>query len=273
MKRILLAGILALATGTTGLMAQGKQGKQGQQQQQQQQGQPQQQMVPGAKSPGESQVVIALFQAQSQNNTDAVIKNAEELVTKYADSIFKESALLAEAQAYQMKGDLDKAQIYNERALEVNPKSFQASLALGEMLAQRTRENDLDKEEKLAKADKYLNGTIEDLKTAQKPNPQLPDAQWEEAKKYLTARAHNGLGLVALDRKKYDVAITEFKTAAEGDPQEPTFQVRLASAYQMSGNNTEAAAICDKLLADPNLHPQIRQAAQQIKNAASQAKK
>jgi tetratricopeptide (TPR) repeat protein len=272
MKRILLAGILVLATGTSGLMAQGKKGQQQGQQQQPAQ-QQQQQMVPGAKSPGESQAVIALFQAQQQNNSDAVIKAADELVTKYADSIFKESAFLAEAQAYQMKGDLDKAQIYNERALDVNPKSFQASLALGEMLAQRTRENDLDKEEKLTKADKYLNGTIETLKTAEKPNPQLPDAQWEEAKKYLTARAHNGLGLVALDRKKYEVAITEFKTAAEGDPSEPTFQVRLASAYQMSGNNAEAAAICDKLLADPNLHPQIRAAAQQIKNAASQTKK
>ncbi len=270
MKRIIITGILATAIGIPCLVAQqSKQSKQGQQGAQPQQ----QQMVPGAKSPGESKVVTALFQAQSQNNPDGVIKSAEELVTEYADSIFKESALLAEAMAYQAKGDLDKAQIYNERALDVNPKSFQATLALGEMLAQRTRENDLDKEDKLARADKYLNGTIETLKTVEKPNPQLSDAQWEDAKKYLTARAHNGLGLVALDRKKYDVAVTEFKAAAEGDPQEPTFQVRLASAYQLSGNNAEAAAICDKLLADPNLHPQIRQVAQQIKNAASQIKK
>ena len=29
----------------------------------------------------------------------------------------------------------------------------------------------------------------------------------------MTAEAHNDLGLVALTRKKYDVAITEFKTA------------------------------------------------------------
>ncbi len=275
MKQIILAGILVVATGLTCLMAQqskqqSKQGQGAQGQQQQQQQQPQ--LVPGTKSQGESQAVIALFQAQSQNNTDAVIKAADELLTKYADTMFKESALLAEAQAYQAKGDLDKAQIYNERALETNPKSFQASLALGEMLAQRTRENDLDKEEKLQRAEKYLNGTIEQLKTAAKPNPQLPDAQWEEAKKYLTARAHNGLGLVALDRKKYDVAIAEFKTAAEGDPQEPTYEVRLASAYQSSGKNQEAVAICDKLLAQPNLHPQIKAVTEQIKKAASQGK-
>jgi tetratricopeptide (TPR) repeat protein len=275
MKRILLTGTLALATGLSGLMAQ--QGKPAQQAKPQQ-GQPQaeqpqqQQLVPNTKSAGESQAVIALFQAQQQNNLDAVIKAADELLTNYADTFFKESALLAEAQAYQQKADYDKAIIYNQRALETNPKSFQATLALGELLAQRTRENDLDREEKLSKAEKYLTGTIEELKTAAKPNPQLPDEQWEEIKKFMTAQAHNDLGLVALTRKKYDVAISEFKTAIDGDPQ-PAYQVRLASAYQSSGNSQEAIAICDKLLAEPQLHPQIRQVAQQIKNQASAAKK
>ncbi len=274
MKRMIIAGALTMGIGLTGLMAQSKQaqGKQGQAQQGPQPQQQQQQMIPGAKSPGESQAVIAVFQAQQQNNPDGVIKAADELLTKYADTTFKESALLAEAQAYQAKGDYDKAQIYDQRALDANPKNFQATLQLGELLAQRTRENDLDKEEKLTKADKLLNDTIENLKTAQKPNPQLPDAQWEEIKKFMTAQAHNDLGLVALTRKKYDVAISEFKTAIDGDPQ-PAYQVRLASAYQSSGNNQEAVAICDKLLADPQLHPQIKQVAQQIKNSASQGKK
>jgi len=269
MKQIILTGILALATGLGGLMAQ--QAKQGKGEAQPAQGQ-QQPMVPGAKSPGESQAIIAVFQAQQQNSPDAVIKAADELLTKYADTSFKEQVLLAEAQAYQQKGDYDRAQIYNERALEANPKSFQASLMLGEILAQRTRENDLDKEEKLSKADKYLNGTIDSLKTVAKPNPQIPDAQWEDIKKFMTAEAHNDLGLVALTRKKYDVAITEFKTAIDGDPQ-PAYQVRLASAYQSAGNNQEAIAICDKLLADPQLHPAIRNVAQTVKNAASQTKK
>jgi tetratricopeptide (TPR) repeat protein len=275
MKRIIVAGALVMGIGLTGLMAQSKQGQgkqaqapQGQQQQQQQQ----QQLFPGTKSAAESQAVIALLQAQQQNNPDAVIKAADELLSKFADTALKDTALLAEATAYQMKGDYDRAQIFDQRALEANPKSFQASLQLGEILAQRTRENDLDKEEKLSKAEKYLNTTIEDLKTAPKPNAQLPDAQWDEIKKYMTAQAHNDLGLVALTRKKYDLAISEFKTAIDGDPQ-PAYQVRLASAYQSSGNSQEAIAICDKLLADPQLHPQIKQVAQQIKNAASQGKK
>ncbi len=277
MKRLILTGLLALAAGLPALMAQqqgqkqqGQQPPQGQQPAQGQQQAPQEQLVPGTKSAGESQAVMALFNA-AQAGPDAIIKAADGLLTAYADTSFKEQALYLEAEAYRQKGDVDKAQIYGERVLEVNPNNFQTTLMIGGILAGRTRENDLDKEEKLTRATKLLNDTMTTLQAAAKPNPQLPDAQWEEIKKYMTAEAHNGLGLIALTRKKYDVAISEFKTANEMDAQ-PAYQVRLASAYQANGDNAEAIAIVDKLIADPATHPTIKQVAQNIKTAA-EAKK
>jgi len=266
MRRMVLAGILVMATGFTGLLAQKNKDK-GQSQQGGQQQQPQ--LVPNTKSVGESQSVIALV--QSQGNPDKIIAAAEDLTTKYTDSFYKETALLMEAQAYRDKRDLEKAQIYAERVLEVNPKNFQATGMLGEILAQRTRENDLDREEKFAQATKYLNDTMENVKTAPKP-PQATDAQWDDAKKSVTAEAHNNLGLIAMTRKKYDVAAAEFKTAADLEP-EPAYLVRLASALQNQGKSDEAIAICDKLLADANLHPAIRNVAQQVKAAAAKTKK
>jgi tetratricopeptide (TPR) repeat protein len=256
---MILTGILALATGMTAMMAQ--------QAQQAPQQQGKQGLVPNTKSAGESQAVVALMQAQG--NPDAMIKAADELVQKYSDSFYKETALLFEANAYKEKGDTAKAQIYGEEVLKVNPKNYQITNMLGTMIVQQTRENDLDKEEKLAKAEKYFNGTIENLKTAAKPNPQLTDQQWEDGKKYLIAEAHNGLGMVALTRKKNDVAIAEFKTAVETDGGEPTYQVRLASALLSAGKNDEAVAVCDKVLANPQLHPQIKAVAQNIKAQAT----
>ncbi len=259
MKRRILTGVLAAASGIACLMAQ--QAPQG----------GQAPLVPNTKSAGESQAVIALM--QSQGNPDAAIKAADELLTKYADTYYKEIALTLEAQAYRQKGDPDKAIIYGERVLEVNPKNFQTTLLIGEILAQRTRENDLDKEEKLVRAEKLLNGTIDNLNTAQKPNPQLTDAQWEDGKKMLIAEAHNGLGMVALDRKKFDTAATEFKTAMDTDPQEPAYSVRLASALQSQGKNDEAVAVCDKILATPQLNPTIKSVTENIKKAAQAGKK
>ena len=254
MKRMILTGALALVAGVSSLMAQAAPPK-----------------APAPKSKDELAAVQALFTA-TRTGPDATIKAAEDLLTKFADTDFKDVALLSEAEAWQQKRDFDKAQVYAERALEANPKNFQASLMLAELLAQRTRENDLDKEEKLAKSEKYANDTIQVLKEAPKPNPQLSDQQWEDAKKDLTAEAHNALGLAALARKKYDVAIAEFKTAADGASQpEPAYQVREASALQLAGKNDEAIAICDKIMADQQVLPQIRQVAQAIRAMAIKA--
>ena len=40
---------------------------------------------------------------------------------------------------------------------------------------------------------------------------------------------------------------------------------------ESAGKHAEAIAICDKVLADPQLHPQIKQVATNIKNAATAA--
>ncbi len=252
MKTTIISGLLVLAAGMLGLMAQQKG------------------MVKGAKSQGESDAVMALMQQANAGDADGIIKAADDLVTKYSDTTFKEVALYLEATAYQRKHDNEKAQIYAERVLDMNPKNYQASLLVGEILATTTRENDLDKEDKLTRAEKLLTDSITNVQSAPKPNSGLTDEQWEEGKKQIAAEAHNDLGLVDLDRKKYDVAVNEFKTAQDGDPQ-PAYQVRLASALQLSGKNDDAIALCDKLLAQPNLHPMIRQVAENVKKAAAAA--
>jgi len=102
---------------------------------------------------------------------------------------------------------------------------------LAEIVIKQTKENDLDREEKLAKGEKYGKDAIEFVKDAPKPNPQVTDEQWTEFKKGVAARAHASMGLANITRKKYDVAVTHFKTAVELDPQ-PAYQVQMASALQ-----------------------------------------
>jgi tetratricopeptide (TPR) repeat protein len=142
---------------------------------------------------------------------------------------------------------------------------------LGEVIAPHIGDHDLDRQEKITSATKYFSDTIELVKAATKPNPQLPDAQWAEYQKYTVAEAHNGLGTLAIVRKDWDTAITEFKAAVDGDPQD-AYYTRLASAYESSGKYDESIAICDKLLANPNLHPMIKGVVTNIKNAAVAAK-
>jgi tetratricopeptide (TPR) repeat protein len=255
MKRMILTGILAIGTGATCLMAQAP---------------PAGQKGPAPKSKGEVEALQALQAAGG--DPDKSIAAAENLITKFADTEFKSIALYIEADAYQRKGDWDKMLIYAERVLEADPKDFRATLMLANYYSTRTRENDLDREEKLGKAEKYANQVLDMMKTAPKPNPQITDEQWTDAKKDTTAEAYNNIGLANLTRKKYDAAAAAFKSAVDANSRpEPAYMVRLASALQSGGKNDEAIVWCDKVAAIPDAHPQIKSVASQIRAGAIKA--
>ena len=260
MKKTIFTGILAVAAGCSALLAQPAQVQQS----------APAQAGPKVKSKAEADAVQAMLQSHTAG-PDAMIKAAEDLVTKFADTEFKELAYTFEAQAYQQKGDYVKAEFFDEEILKINPKNADASLQLGELIVNHTGENDLDKEEKLAKAEKLLNQTMDSVKTATKPNPNITDAQWEAYKKGSIAEAQGDLGRSALLRKKYDDAITAYKAAIDTDPQ-PAYQAYLAQTYQKAGKNDEALAVCDKLLSDPQLNPTIKQYVQNVQRAATAAK-
>lgn len=248
MTRTILAGMALIAIGAACLLGQAKK-----------------------VSKGEADAYNAMVRAAQSGDNDATIKAADELTTQFADTQFKSVALMLEARAYQGKGDDDRAQVYAEQCMAADPKNYQAPLLIGESIVVHTRENDLDKDEKLAKADKDLNLSIENAKAAEKPNPALTDAQWEEGKKFTIAEAQANLGRVFMLRKKYSDAIAPLQAAADADPQ-PAYFVWLASSQQQSGKNDEAIATVDKLLAQPNLDPRFRQAATAVKLDAAKAK-
>jgi len=228
------------------------------------------QKQPQVKSQKEAEAVMAIFQAP---DADARIKAAQELITKFADSEFKVIAMQMIAASYQQKNDYENMVVWAERTLEADPKNYHAMLMLATGIAQHTREFDLDREEKLARAEKYAHGAMEILKTLPKPRPDVPDDQWEAAKKDFTAQAHEALGLAALARKKYDVAIAELKLAIEGaaNPDYATM-VRLGAVYNIAGKYDEAIATLDKVMAASDVHPTIKQFAQAERARAFQSK-
>ena len=230
--------------------------------------------APTPKSKAEQDAVNALFAAAGapQPNPDATIAAAEALITKFADTDFKSIALYFEADAYQRKGDLDHMVIFAERTLDANPQYFQACLMLANYYATHTRENDLDREEKLGKAEKYANQAIEMMKTLPKPNPGITDDQWADVKKDSAAEGYNNIGLANLTRKKFDAAAAAFKSAVDTNSRpEPAYMVRLASALQLGGKHDEAIVWCDKVLAIPEVHPTIKNLATQIRAGSVKA--
>jgi tetratricopeptide (TPR) repeat protein len=230
-------------------------------------------LLTAQQNPPPPEELKALQAIVNAATVDARVTAADAFVKSFPKSEYKPFALTMAAEAYEMGGNVTKAIIYYQQVLEASPKDYNAMLMLAAETARTTREFDLDKEEKLTKAEKYAKDGMAIIPSATKPNPQLTDQQWTDLKKDDLARGHEALGLIAVARKKYDVAAGEFKTATETatQPQPATF-IRMAGAYTDGGKPDQAIPVLDKVLAMPNLPDQIKKVAQSEKDRAEKAK-
>jgi tetratricopeptide (TPR) repeat protein len=245
MNRFLIAAVLTLVT-SLGLMAQKKVSK------------------------GEYDAYVAMHQA---TDADSRIAAAEAFVAKYADSQFKAEAFYMIAISYETKGDNAKAMAYADQSVTANPKFYTALLFMAKSTVAKTREFDLDKEQKLSQAEKYAKDAIELAQAAPKPNPNVTDAQWDAAKKDFVAEGHTALGMAATVRKKYDIAVKEYQTSIElASVPDAATMVRLTQAYNLSGKYDEATALANKIIAMPDVNPTIRSFAQAERARAAQGK-
>jgi tetratricopeptide (TPR) repeat protein len=267
MKNRIMSGLVALAFAG-GLMA-------GQQPPAAPQGQP---AAPAHKSrkvktQAEGKAVQAVLQALTP---DARIKAADDFVVNFPKSELRPAVLAAAADSYQQKGDYANLVVYGEQALQADPDDatkVQVSVLLAKAIAQQAREFDLDLDEKLAKVEKYAHESLDVLKTMAKPNPLLSDDQWNAVKSDWAGDAHDALGMEYMVRKDYDRAVAEFKTAvATAKDTDPATQARLAAAYGKAGKYDEDIAVCDTLLAMPDLHSTIREVVQGERSRAEHAK-
>ena len=230
-------------------------------------------MLTAQPKPPAPEELKALQDILNANAVETRVAAVDSFVKAFPKSEYLNFALTAAADAYEAGGNTNKAILYYQLALDANPKDYNAMLMLAAETGRTTREFDLDKEEKLAKAEKFAKDGMALIPSATKLNPQMTDAQWEALKKDDTARGHEALGLIAVARKKYDVAAGEFKIATEtaAEPQPSTY-IRLGGAYTDAGKPDQAIATLDKVLAMPNLPDQLKGVAQAEKSRAEKSK-
>jgi tetratricopeptide (TPR) repeat protein len=227
------------------------------------------QTQPRVKSQKEADAIRAV---QAATTADDRLKAIDNVLTKFADTEFKPLLLQMAMQTAQQKNDFAQITFYAEQLLEASPKNPFASVTLASEIARHTREFDLDKEEKLAKAEKYANDTIANAPGLPK-RPDLTEDQMNGIKKDVAAQAHEALGMIASLRKKYDVAINEFKTAiTETSAPDPATYVRLGQAYEDAHQFDDATATLDKAISAPNASPAVKQIAQGKKNEVAKLK-
>jgi tetratricopeptide (TPR) repeat protein len=157
--------------------------------------------------------------------------------------------------------------------LKADPMNAFAMVTLASETARHTREFDLDKDEKLAKVDKWAKDGIEAAKTMPKLRADIPDADWEGVKKDFQAQGFVALGMADVLRKNYDAAADDYRKSLEVEATpNPATMVRLAQAYMDSGKLDNANFTLDKAIATPNIPDQVKSIAESMKGDVAKRK-
>lgn len=223
--------------------------------------------APQAKSKPEFDAYVALVGLKDPAATE---KAADDFVTKFPDSELKSAVYQRAMVVYQQAGNDDKTIDLGRKSLTYNPDDPGVLVALADTLVQRTRETDLDKDERLAEATKFAQHSLDTIGDFPAP-PNMPAEQVVEVKNDLRSAAYAAIGAAAYTNKKYADAETNFRQALDltkANP-DPTTMLRLTLSLDKQNKYAEGLDEANKILAIPNVDPRVSGLAQQEKDRLS----
>ena len=152
--------------------------------------------------------------------------------------------------SYQQMNDFDNMLLYGEMVLDSNPAPGVRTgtlISLANAIPTRTREFDLDKEEKLNKAEDFAKQAMNLIPTIPKMDPNLTDDQWLETKMDFMSQCHEAIGSVMIKRRDYPAAEVSMRRALELSPNPaPYTMYQLSTSLSKQGKNEEAAELADR---------------------------
>lgn len=202
---------------------------------------------PQAKSQEE---VNGLNLCMAAPDHDSRIEFCEQFLADFQKTEFKEAAYQLIFGAYQEKNDFENVLIYGEKTLEVNPDNAYVLVTMGWVIPLRTRQFDLDKDEKLSQAEGYAKRALGIVPTLPPPNPSVTEDDWLLAKKDLMSQAHEALGTIALKRRDYVQAEKAYRQSlAVSTKQTGTMFYQIAEALKGQKKYDEALSMLDQSIA------------------------
>lgn len=202
---------------------------------------------PNFKSQEEIDAFIAV---QNATTVQERASAGETFMATYPDSEAAGLAAYMTMLSYQQLNDFDNMLLYGDMVLENNPApGVEAGtlISLAGAIPTRTREFDLDKEEKLAKAEDYAKRAMGLIPTLAKMDPNMTDDAWLATRKEFMSQCHEALGSVSLKREDFEAAEGSFRTALElSETPVPFTLYNLALVLSKQGKNEEAGQIADQ---------------------------
>lgn len=230
-----------------------------------------QEKPPRPKSQKEVDALKKVQADQQAQNWSQEIQDINSVLENFADTDYKTMLLNMAMDAAQKQGDYGETVAYGDQLIQGDPNDIIARVTLAQTMARHIRENDLDKDQEIKKVQSYANKALDLMKNNAPAPPGVSADQWAPYEKQLEGEAHDALGTTDDLSKNYTGAVTEYQAAYTAFPN-AIILTHVAKAYMDNKQYDDAISTDDKVLADNTASAQIKQLAQQQKDAATKMK-
>lgn len=202
--------------------------------------------------------------AAAQTDPSKVEAAATDFAQKFPDSELRAFLFQQAMGLYQQANNPDKTLEMARAVLKYDPGNPVALLTAAQMLAERTHDTDLDRNDRLAEANADAQSALQHAGDIAPPANLTPE-QFAAALAQIRGTAHEVFATVAFKELDYPTAIKEFNAAAaeEKDRTDPVVWLRLSVAYDKNGDYSAAMDAVQKAIAASQPGDQIHQLAEQ----------
>jgi len=156
-------------------------------------------------------------------NTDpaALEKAADDFAAKFPDSELRILLYRAAMHSYQSANKADNMMEMGRKVLKIDPDDPEALVGVSQVLAERTRDTDLDKDQRLDEGTKLAQRAIQTADTDIAVPPGTPQDKIDAYKGFIRSSAYYVLGTIQYTREKYADSEGYFRKSLEAFPDQP----------------------------------------------------
>jgi tetratricopeptide (TPR) repeat protein len=189
------------------------------------------------------------FKAASANQDPAAIeKAADDFAAKYPDSELRIILYKTAMRAYQNANNADKMLEMGRKALAIDPDDPEALVDVAEVLTERTRDTDIDKDQRLAEARKDAEKALQTVDTDIVFPASTPPENVQKYKDLLRSSTYSILGTLDFNQGNYPSAQTNLQKSIDAYPQQPdpVTVLRLSLTLDRQNKYPEALTVANR---------------------------
>jgi tetratricopeptide (TPR) repeat protein len=205
---------------------------------------PQGKRMPQAKTQPEFDAYKA---AVALTDPAATEKAADDFAMKFPDSELRVVLYKSALEKYQRANNVDKMVEMAHKALTYDPDDPEALLAIAQGISEQLHDTDLDKDQRMAEANKDAARALVTIDT-DIPSAGIAPEQLAAFKNRMRSDAYAVIGTLAFKVNNWPDAEANLRKSVDADPQEPDSVAifRLAVALDMQGKYPEAMKYADQ---------------------------